>query len=144
MGDAELTSRLIDGTFPNYTQVIPKDSSIIATMDTETLSKAVRTASIFARDSANIIHWKLYQGRLTISANAPSLGESESVVDIEMRGEGGEIAFNSRYIIDYLTVTKEKQVVFKMNGSLDPGVFLLPGKKNDEFLHLIMPVRVQK
>ncbi len=144
LGDAELTTRLIEGTFPNFTQVIPKEKVGESTIEVELLEKAVKTASIFARDSANIIHWKIGNDALVVSANAPSYGESESTVEISLKGEGGNIAFNSRYLIDFFSIFPSKKVLFRMKGSLDPGVFQPAGKEREDFLYLIMPVRVQK
>jgi DNA polymerase-3 subunit beta len=143
-GDCEVTTRLIEGKFPNYSQVIPKEQIGVAEIDVELLNKAVRTAAIFARDSANIIHWKIDGDKLVVSANAPSYGESESSVEITMSGDGGEIAFNSRYLLEFLSILSSKTVSLGFKGSLDPGVFHLKGKHKDNFLHLIMPVRVQK
>lgn len=140
--DGEVTSRLVEGSFPNYSQVIPREQKSVAEIEVEPLEKAVRTAAIFARDSANIVHWKLGGSKLVVSANAPSYGESESEVDVSLKGDGGVIAFNSRYLMDLFSIFPEKKLSFVMNDSLDPGIFR-PLEKT-EFFHLIMPVRVQK
>ena len=143
LGDGEVTTRLIEGSFPNYSQVIPKEEKSVSEIDLESLEKAVRTASVFARDSANIIRWKLAKGGLTISANAPAYGDSESEVEVSLHGPGGEIAFNSRYLLELFSIFPSEKLTFVMNESLDPGIFKPVGKA-DDFLHLIMPVRVQK
>lgn len=144
VGDGEITTRLIEGSFPNFEQVIPKEKKGRVEIEVEPLIEAIRTASIFARDSANIIHWKIETERLIISANAPSYGESESNVEIKLDGEGGEIAFNSRYLLDLLSIFPAKKVMFTIKDSLDPGVFESAGEGENKFLHLIMPVRIQK
>lgn len=140
--DGELTTRLIEGSFPNYSQVIPQDEASVAEIELEGLEKAVRTAAVFARDSANIVRWKMSEDKLSISANSPSYGESESQIDISGKGKGGEIAFNSRYLIDLISVFPSERVKFVMNKNLDPGTFRPTDEKTD-FLHLVMPVRVQ-
>lgn len=144
IGEGEITTRLIDGAFPNFEQVIPKEEKNVIEIEVEPLIEAVKTAAIFARDSANIVHWKIDNQKIAISANAPAFGESESVVEIENKCEGGEIAFNSRFLIDFFNTLSVKKVNFIMNGSLDPGVFKVGEKGKKGFLHLIMPVRVQK
>lgn len=143
VGDGEVTTRLIEGEFPNFSQVIPREEESVAEIELEPLVRAVRTASIFARDSANIVHWKLAKRGLTISANAPSYGASESAVEVRLKGPGGETAFNSRYLLELFSIFPSEKLQFVLNGSLDPGVFRLLGK-SEEFLHVIMPVRVQK
>lgn len=143
MGDGEVTTRLIEGAFPDFAQILPKEEKTSVEIELAALEKAVRTASVFARDSANIVRWKLGKGSLTVSANAPSYGESESMVEVSLSGEGGEIAFNSRYLLELFSIFPSERMQFVMNGALDPGIFR-PAGKGAEFLHLIMPVRVQK
>lgn len=143
LGDGEVSSRLIEGPFPDFSQVLPKEERSTAEIDLEVLEKAVRTASVFARDSANIVRWNLNKDGLTVSANAPSYGESESRVDVSLSGEGGEIAFNSRYLLELFSIFPGERLAFAMNGALDPGVFR-PIEKGSAFTHLVMPVRVQK
>ena len=142
--DGEVSTRLIEGSFPNYSQVIPKEKKGVAEVDLEVLLKSVKTASIFARDSANIIQWKIEKKKMVVSADSPSYGGSESSIDIKLEGEEGEIAFNSRYLLDLFSVFPSERVSFSLKGSLDPGIFETVGKKKSKFLHLIMPVRVQK
>lgn len=143
LGDGEVSSRLIEGSFPDFSQVLPKEERSTAEIELDALDKAVRTAAVFARDSANIVRWSLAKSGLTISANAPTYGESESRVEAELAGQGGEIAFNSRYLMELFTIFPAETLVFAMNDALDPGIFR-PAEKGSRFLHLIMPVRVQK
>lgn len=142
--EGEITTRLIEGSFPNYSQVVPKEENTVVEFDLEVLSKSVKTAAIFARESANIIHWKIEKDGVVVSANSPSYGESESSVEAVVKGEGGVIAFNSRYLLDLFSMFSAKRISFSMKGSLDPGVFKPCKKQEREFFHLIMPVRVQK
>ena len=101
---------------------------------------AVRSASIFARDNANII--KLHVERiLSVSSNSPQAGEGTIDVATDVEGEGGDIAYNSRFLVDYLSHITSERVVFEMTGSLNPGVFRIPD--DDTYLSVIMPVRVQ-
>lgn len=143
LGDGEVVTRLIEGSFPNFSQVIPSGEKNVAEIELEQLTKAVRTAAIFARDSANIVHWRLAKRELRVSANAPAYGDSESRVEIKLSGEGGEIAFNSRYLLELFSIFPSEKLRFVLNESLDPGVFQ-PLDESEEFLHIIMPVRVQK
>ncbi|MFH1280477.1 MAG: DNA polymerase III subunit beta [Candidatus Beckwithbacteria bacterium] len=139
--DVEVVTRLIEGEFPDFEKIVPKSSSTTIEFDKEELTQAVRAAAIFARDSANIVKFKVNDSNLLISANAPQVGENEVKVSILQKGEDTEIAFNSRYLLEILSLIKAERLTLSMSGPLSPGVFKeVPDK---DFLHIIMPVRVQ-
>lgn len=141
VGETEIITRQVDGQYPNYEKIIPGAHATSATIDTQGLLRAVRSASIFARDSANVVRFHINKKSLTVSANAPQLGEGAVEIDAKIVGEdGGDIAFNSRFLIEILGAFPSSEVVLETTGSLNPGVFLSP--KDPAFLHIIMPVRV--
>lgn len=141
--DAEIVTRVLDGEFPSYKAVIPDDQSIRVVLSKQDLIAAVKMTAIFARESANIIRWKFESGNLQLSANSPQVGGNTALVSYEGTGvEEKEIAFNSRYLLDLCSHIEGERVVFSMTESLRPGVFYEEGEKS-EFLHVIMPVRVQ-
>ncbi|MBI4100017.1 DNA polymerase III subunit beta [Candidatus Microgenomates bacterium] len=142
LGATQIISSLIAGNFPDYEKIIPATSNLKIITTAEELSKAVRLASIFARDSANIVKLKTEKGKLKIAANAAQVGENESAVDAEITGDQDDfaIAFNYRYLLDFLGVVSG-EVALEFSGPIAPGVF--KSVKNSHFLHLIMPVRVQ-
>jgi len=137
--DTLLIGRLIEAEFPNYQKIIPTDMSAKVTFDREELLKAVKTCSVFARDSANIITLALSKGKITVSAKTPSLGENTVEVEATLIGEENEIAFNARYLLDVLGSITSDSMYFEMTGPLNPGVFRIADDPN--FLHLIMPIR---
>ncbi len=139
--DKHVVTRLIEGEFPNYEKIIPKNNTTTVVFDHSTLLGAVKTSLVFARASSNLIKVKCEKETVTISANAAQIGENKTTLEARVEGEGGEIAFNSRFLIDFLSVFKEDRVVFEMSGSHAPGVF--KSEKNPSLLHIIMPVRVQ-
>jgi DNA polymerase-3 subunit beta len=141
VGDTRIITRTIDGEYPNYEKIIPKTRTTTALIDKTELEKAVKSASIFARDNANIIKVHLGDGAVTVSANTPQVGQNTVEVDAEITGDEADIAFNSRFLVEFLANFPEDQVVFEMTGSLNPGAFKQP--KDDSYLHIIMPVRVQ-
>lgn len=141
IGETEIITRQVEGQYPNYEKIVPTGHTTSATLDTQELLRAVRSASIFARDSANVVRFHINKKTITVSANAPQVGESAVEIDAKIVGEeGGDIAFNSRFFLDLLAVFPGEEVVLEMTGSLNPGVFLSP--KDPAFLHIIMPVRV--
>jgi DNA polymerase-3 subunit beta len=141
VGDTIVIARLIDGEYPPYAKIIPKNHMCAALFDKNEFQQAVKSAAIFARDNANIIKMHLDQNGLVVSANTPQVGQNTVEVEAKVTGEGGDIAFNSRFLLDFLNNCQFDELLFEMTGSLNPGVF----KKNgdDTFVHIIMPVRVQ-
>ena len=141
IGDTEIHTRRIDGEYPNFEKIIPRSFSSRALLDRQKLTAAVKSASIFARDNANIIRFSLDNQQIVVTANTPQVGENKVEVEAKIDGEGGEIAFNSRFLLDFLANFPEEELLFEMTGSLNPGVF--KPVKDDSYLHVIMPVRVQ-
>lgn len=141
VGDTELYTRRIDGEYPSTEKIIPGSYTTRLHLDREQLARAVRSAAVFARDNANIIRFHTEDNLLVVSANTPSIGENKIEVDAKGEGEGGDIAFNSRFLTEFLSNVGGEEIVFEMTGSLNPGVFKIAG--DDSFLHIIMPVRVQ-
>jgi len=141
VGDFEVYTRVIEGEYPAFDRIIPKTNTTSVSLGKEELVKAVKTAAIFAKDNANIVRFHFDENSLTISANTPQVGESNVEMDVKTEGDGGDIAFNSRFLLDFLNNVNTDKLIFEMTGSLNPGVFKIEG--DDTFLHIIMPVRVQ-
>ena len=139
-GNSELTSRLIDGKYPNYSQVIPSKSSTTVRVPTAELTQTVRAVSLFARDSANVIRVKATSGAVTLSATTNEVGDSKAEMSAEVEGSEIQIAFNARYVLDALGVIGEDEVELLFDGPLSPGLLRPPGKEH--YLYVIMPVRV--
>jgi DNA polymerase-3 subunit beta len=137
----DLVSRLIDGQFPNYQQVVPKEHSTRAVLDREELLRAVRPAALIAHESANIVKLQIGangEAGITVSANA-EVGDHVGQVEAAVEGDGTTIAFNARYLADVLTNVDADQFALELNGPLSPGVFKPVG--DDHYIHVVMPVR---
>jgi DNA polymerase-3 subunit beta len=140
--DTTLIGRLIEAEFPNYEKIIPADFSTKTIFDKDALQKAIKGAYVFARQTAGIIKLSIQKNKIVISANAPSIGKNKIEVEAKTTGEENEIAFNARYLLDFLSNGTSETMSFEMNGPLNPGVFK---ETNDpSFMHLIMPIRVQQ
>lgn len=140
IGDITLMTRLIDGEYPKYERIIPKGFTTRARIEREPFLQAVKSAAIFARDNANIVRISLDNQKIIVSANAAQIGKNAIELQAKIDGDGGEIAFNARFLLDFLTNFSEEEFLFEMTGSLNSGVFR-PVKDNSS-LHIIMPVRV--
>lgn len=140
VGETTLLTRLLDGEYPNFERIIPKTFTTRALIEKEPFLRAVRSAAIFARDNANIVRLSLDKQKIIVSANAPQVGENKIELEAKIDGDGGEIAFNSRFLLDFLTNFPEEEFLFEMTGALNSGVF--KPVKDESYLHIIMPVRV--
>jgi DNA polymerase-3 subunit beta len=137
----DLVSRLIDGQFPNYQQVMPQAHATRAVLDREELLRAVRPAALIAHESANIVKLQIGgdgDGGITVSANA-EVGDHVGQVEAAVEGDETTIAFNARYLADVLTNVAAEQFALELNGPLSPGVFKPIG--DDQYVHVVMPVR---
>jgi DNA polymerase III subunit beta len=139
-GTSEVTSRLIDGTYPNYAQVIPSKSSTKIKVPTAELAQTVRAVSLFARDSANVIRLRSETDGLVLSATTNEVGDSRAEMSATVDGSDIQIAFNARYILDALQVVGEDTVELLFDGPLSPGLIRPPD--SERYLYVIMPVRV--
>jgi DNA polymerase III subunit beta len=140
--DTMLVGRLIEAEFPNYRKIIPTEFSTKTTFDREGLQKAIKAGYVFARQTAGIIKMSIRKEKIIISANAPSVGKNQVEVEAKTTGEENEIAFNARYLLDFLSNSSGETISFEMNGPLNPGVFKKVG--DPSYMHLIMPIRVQQ
>ncbi len=143
--DTEWVSRLIDGTFPDVRQIVPRDFATRVDLSRDVLLNAVRRASYFARDNNDVIRLvvspgedDLTPGNVEVSANAAERGNSHSFVDASVTGGDVQVAFNSRYLSDVLSVLKHGQVMMGLNGPTQAGVIRPSGA--DSYTHVIMPM----
>lgn len=141
VGETEIHTRAIAGDYPNIEKIIPKTHNTRALVDAPSFTRAVKSAAVFARDNANILKLHVENQSLVVSANTPQVGENHVEVEAKIDGDGGDIAFNSRFLTEFLNGFTTDEVMFEMTGSLNPGVFKKP--KDESYLHIIMPVRVQ-
>lgn len=148
MTDIDLVSQLVDGTFPNYKQIIPKTYTTRTVVNTQDLLKAIRVAFLFARDAANIVRLNIIpnggteSGRVVISATSAELGDNVNELEASIEGEPIEIAFNAKYLIDVLSVIDAAQVSVETTTPSSPGVFKPVG--SSDFIHVIMPMHIAR
>lgn len=145
--NVEFTTRLIEGNFPPWQKIIPDKFTSKVSANREELIRLIRIASIFARDSGNII--KLAIGPrdgsktnvLKVAAGNKQVGSNEAEMEVELSGRGGEIAFNFRYLLEMLSSVDGQDVNFEMIESLNPGKLTVPG--SSDYFYIVMPVRLQ-
>jgi DNA polymerase-3 subunit beta len=145
--NVELVAQLIQGTFPNYSQLIPDEHASKAVVDVAEFLRETRTASIFARDGSGIVRIQftpgedLEVGKMIISARAEEIGDNMGELDATVEGEAEKIAFNSKYLQDFLQVLDGGRVALETSGSSRQGVLRPVGDEN--YVHVLMPMVVQ-
>ncbi len=139
--DVDIVSRLIDGQFPNYQQVLPSSHSTRAVVERDDLLKAVRLSALIASSAANVIRLRMGDegsGTITIAA-AADVGETEGEVEAAIEGDPVQISFNARYLQEALQALDHEQLALELSGPLSPGV--LRPTNDEDYVHVIMPVR---
>ena len=139
-----LASRIIEGEFPDFEKIIPKAFKIKVKADKEELLQAVKLASVFARDSANVVKLLIGEGFIQFSAESSKYGSQETKVDAKIEGEevkGFLTAFNFRFLEDLLNSFEGDEVEIELSEPNSPVSFI--NSKDSDFLHIIMPVRLQ-
>lgn len=139
-GSIYLISRLIDGQFPNYKQVIPQTCETKVNLFVKTFLEAVERASLLSRDKSgtNIIRINVEDNELKIDQTS-ELGKISEQISIEMEGKSVLIAFNAKFLIDALKVIDSDQIIFELSGPFSPGV--MRPLDNPNYLYLVLPVR---
>jgi DNA polymerase-3 subunit beta len=145
--NTDLVSQLIEGNFPDYNQIVPKTHGTRTLVNTDELLKAVKVAYLFTRDAAiirfNIVPGsELTPGQMIVTGTSAEFGDNVSELDATIEGEGIEIAFNARYMIDALSVVGTPEVVLETSTASSPGVLRPVG--GTDFLCVIMPMHITR
>ncbi|HJS49646.1 MAG TPA: DNA polymerase III subunit beta, partial [Gaiellaceae bacterium] len=138
VGDAWLTSRRIDGQFPNYKQLLPETFEAEITLQRESLLEVVRRAGVMAQRNAPL-RLRFADGELTISAQTQDIGEATESLPIDFAGEEVEIGFNPDFLRDGLEAVSSDTIQLKLINRLRPGLIASP---DESFWYLIMPIRL--
>lgn len=142
VGNSRLVSRLIEGKFPDYRQIIPKENTTKALISTRELTTAVKRMHYFAKEMNNNLTFSLSGAEAHINTPQTQLGKDETTIPAEITGTDGKIALSSSYLLDFLSHIDVDTLELRITDSMHPAVFHIPA--NDKFLHLIMPLRMQE
>lgn len=143
INSVEMYVRLIEGSYPPYEKIIPSSSSTEVSFDTQELTNNIKQAMIFARESSNIVKFEFSSKNCSVLAESPTLGSF--VGDLEqavVSGDRAEIAFNARYLLDFLQAVKSETVKFSMTDSLKPATFTTDDLSN--YQYVVMPFKVNR
>ena len=138
-----ITTRTLEGTYPNYSQLIPDTFSKIFNFNTRRLIDALERIAVLADQQSNVVKIKLDNTDLaSISADAQDIGNANETVPVSYSGENFDIAFNVRYLLEGLKVISSENVLLKCNIATTPAVFV-PEDNLNSFTYLVMPVQVR-
>ncbi|MFZ3136131.1 MAG: DNA polymerase III subunit beta [Thermodesulfovibrionales bacterium] len=136
----EFLTRLIDGTYPNYENVIPQSNEKKMSIGKDIFIKVLRRASVMSRERASAVRFDLEEEKLTVSSSSPDLGEAKEEVGVDYKGEKVSLGFNARYMLDVLGAMTSDKVVLELQDPLSP--VLVKEYGSDEYKCVIMPMRI--
>ncbi|MFO7871642.1 MAG: DNA polymerase III subunit beta [Kiritimatiellia bacterium] len=137
-GDVMISSKLIEGTYPNFNQVIPSQSEERIAVERESLLTALRRASLVTSEKSIATKLTFGKNKLVVSTNAPDVGEARETVPVKYAGKEIEVAFNPEYMIAPLRTLTNDEIYIEVTDDLSPGVI----KCDIPFLYVLMPMRV--
>jgi len=135
-----MVSKLIDGNYPNYLQVVPAKSTKKVTVSKEVFTHAVKRVSILSKEKTNAVKLQLEQGRIMLSTNNPEVGEANEELAVDYKGEAIAIGFNSRYLMDVLLAMDRETISLELSDALSP--CLITEEGDDNYKCVVMPMRV--
>ncbi len=142
IGDIEVVSRLIEGQFPPYRQIVPQSAATSFDIDTAEFIRITKVAALFARESAGSIRLEIRsEGQINIVSSDSEVGGTTSSAECEVSGEDAEISLNARYLQDALSVVKYPRVTFAMSGKQNACVISPADDESADYIHIVMPLR---
>jgi len=135
----KLVSRVIEGEYPDYQQVIPIDTKTQIKVRTQEFLQGVRSASLFCRQGINDVHIVVSNNKMEIKALNDQVGKNQTVIEVEVKGEENDIVFNYHYILDGLNNIGSDEVEFSLNSNSLPGKFIPQGRT--DYVYIIMPIK---
>lgn len=136
---AQISSRVIDGTFPDYEAVIPRDNPYCVTVDRELLDSALRRAGLMSSDEVRATKFSLGSDLLTLYSRSQEVGEAKIDLKVEYQGEPREIVFNPDFLLDYLGVVDQERITLRLKDRSTAGLF----SASDDYQYVLMPLDVE-
>jgi DNA polymerase-3 subunit beta len=142
-GETVIYSRLIEGEFPPFARVIPQEHRTKITVSREEFLRNIKLVSVFARDISSTVILDIKKDGMHVLPRGADQSETDIFQElISFEGEEGRIAFNFRFVLDFLNTVGAETIVFETSSSTAPGVFKI--EKNNDFIHIIMPIRIEE
>jgi DNA polymerase-3 subunit beta len=133
-------TRLIEGTYPNYEQVLPADNNKAINVGRDAFSRALRIVSIMSKERSSAVKVDINPDSMVISTSNPDLGDAKDEISVKYSGEAMTVAFNAKYLLDVLSAMESETIVLKMNEPLSPTLIMEEGR--DDYKCVVMPMRL--
>lgn len=140
VGEIQFLTRLIEGTYPNYEQVIPASNDKRVVINRELFSRALRRVSLMAKDKTNAVKMDLDDNKITVTSSNPDMGEATDEIAVEYRGEKLTLGLNAKYFLDIIDSVSSERIMLDMQGALHP--VLIRDEQDPEYRCVIMPMRI--
>jgi len=139
-GNTVINIRLLEGEFPDYSKVIPKDNDKDILINKNAFLSSLKSVSVISPDKIKGVKMVFGNDKLVISSSSPDIGDAVEEIDSNYKGEELEVAFNARYFIDALEVMNEETVMIRLKDSLSPGILQPAGRQ--DYTYIVMPMRL--
>jgi DNA polymerase III subunit beta len=140
VGGVQFLTRLIEGTYPNYEQVLPPDNNKSVSVGRDAFSRALRIVSILSKERSSAVKVDISRDTMVISTSNPDLGDAKDEIPVNYTGDDMTFAFNAKYLLDALSAMETEAVILKLNEPLSPTILLQDGK--DDYKCVVMPMRL--
>ncbi len=140
IGKIQFLTRLIEGSYPNYENVIPQSNEKKMSIGRDIFTRVLRRVSVMSKERASAVRFDLEEDKLTVSSSSPDLGEAKEEVATDYKGEKISLGFNARYVLDVLGAMSSEKVVFELQDPLSP--VLVKEDGNENYKCVIMPMRI--
>jgi len=137
-----LISRIIEGKFPNYEAVIPKENPIVISISRDEITDAIRRVSLLSTERSKGIKFSIQKNHIILFSSNPEIGEARDKVDVEYDGQEFEIGFNAQYLLDFLTSVKAERICFEMKDE-NSAILMRPEAEEEvKDIYVIMPMKI--
>lgn len=142
VGGRVLISRVIDGQFPAFERVIPKNTDKKIDFDRDRLTSAVRRVELMSNERSRAVKFQIDNGKVEITSSSPELGEAHEVIMVEYAGAPMQICFNARYVLEFLSAVETDVVSLAFKDEMSQAVMTPVGAEGYEYTYVIMPMRI--
>ncbi|MFP4081321.1 MAG: DNA polymerase III subunit beta [Candidatus Aminicenantes bacterium] len=137
-----LISRIIEGKFPNYEAVIPRDNNNIMTLSREEITNAIRRVSLLSTERSKGIKFNIEKNRMSLFSSNPEIGEARDKIDVDYDGDDIEIGFNSQYMLDFLTAIRTDRIRVAIKDDNSAVLMSPEGEEDIKYLYVLMPMKI--
>jgi DNA polymerase-3 subunit beta len=142
IGRRHLSSRVLEGTFPNFEKVIPSGNDKLVEFDRVELTTALTRVSVLANERSRAIRLSLKGGKAEVFSRNPEMGDASESLSVEYAGSDMEVGFNAKYLLDFLSVAEGEKVTFELKDEVTQGLLRPSGDEGKRYTYVVMPMRI--